>query len=139
MSCCFGGEDLAGLRRIAGTGTARRRNEWGEDALDLVLLCRGQHPVKPAVNRLLKSEHVFLLVVRQFQAVLFGAGHDLAGLRRRKVARCRLGRRGHSRGLLLLIGREQLIQVGVDVFLDLVELLPLVGGDVRASPPRSTA
>src|SRR5262249_45332822 len=59
-------EDLGGLWRVAGTGTARRRAGWGEDALDLFLLGRGQHSVKPAVNRLLESEYIFLLVVRQF-------------------------------------------------------------------------
>ena len=46
-----------------------------------MFLCRRQHFVETAVDRLLKSEHVFLLVVGQFQAVLLGAGHDLAGLR----------------------------------------------------------
>ena len=42
--------------------------------------------------------------------------------------------RGHSRGLLFLICCEQLIQVGVDVFLDLVELLPLIGGNLQHFP-----
>src|SRR5262249_39546068 len=70
------GEELAGLWRIVGAGTARRGAGWAEDRLELFLLNRGQHSVKPAVDRLLKGECVFLLVVRQFQSVLFGAGHD---------------------------------------------------------------
>ena len=85
MSCCAGEKILPGCGGSPGPGPPGGGPNGAKTRLDLMLLCRGQHPVKPAVNRLLESEHVFLLVVRQFQAVLFGAGHDLAGLRRRIV------------------------------------------------------
>src|SRR5579885_765041 len=116
-------EDPAGLLLIAGTGTARRgAGRRGEDGLDLLPLGLGQHAVESAVDRLLEGEHVLLLFLRQFQAVLLRAGHDLAGLRR-AVEPVTAPALGPLPGLLLLIGREELIQVGVDIFLDLVELL----------------
>ena len=128
-----GREDLAGLRRVTGTRAARRRTEWGEDGFDLFLLRRVEHFVKTDVDGLLESEHVFLLVVCHFQAVLIGEGHDLAGLRR-SIEPVATPFPRPLRGLLFLICCEELIQVGVDVFLDLVELLLLVGGDPEHFP-----
>ena len=133
MSCCVGEKILPGCGGSPGPGPPGRGTNGAKTRLDLFLLCRGQHSVKTAVNRLLESNHVFLLVVRQFQTVLFGAVHDLAGLRRRIEPVAAWVSRPF-RGLLFLIGCEQLIQVGVDVFLDLVELLPLVGGDLQHFP-----
>ena len=59
------------------------------------------------------------------EAVLFGAGHDMAGLRALAIRGTWVSR-PHG-GLLLLSGRKELVQVGVDVFLNLVEVLPLGG------------
>src|SRR5262249_42178022 len=127
-------EDLAGPLGIAGAGSARRGPRWrGEDRPDLRLLGLGQQPVEPAVNRLLEGEYVLLLAVCQLQAILLGAGHDLAGLRRAIEPVAALAPRPFP-GLLPLIGREELLQVRVDVLLDLVDLLPLVGGDLQQFP-----
>ena len=133
VSCWAGEKILPGCGGSPGPGPPGG-GPCGAKTLLICCLCAG---VSTLSNRpssaFWRASDVLLLVVRQLQSVLFGAGHDLAGLRR-GVDHVAVRVTRPDRGLLLLIRREELVQVGVDVLLDLVELLPLIGGDRQHLP-----
>src|SRR5438132_11297792 len=111
------------LGRLLGEQVLRRRRHQVY-ALDLLSLCCVTQLVKPFVNSLLQCRQVLLLSVRQLQSILFGACHDPAGPRGR-TGPAGSWRRPTFGEALVLVGRTELTEVGIDVFVDLVHVLPL--------------